>query len=117
MKRIKAILIDSYNKRVLEVEYEAESLDGMYRLLKCTRFTTAGQLPNGDVCFVDDEGLINGTEVFFVPEWYPQPLAGNGLIVGDDGKGESFDVKSTVEEIQAMVDFKGIDDILFEYSK
>ena len=117
MKRIKAILIDSYNQEVKEVEYEAESIDDMYKLLKCTMFTTAGYMPNGDVCLVDDEGLINGTEVFFVPEWYPQPLAGNGLIVGDDGEGESVGVKSTIEEIQAMVDFKGIDDILLEYSK
>jgi hypothetical protein len=68
-------------------------------------FTTAGRLLE-DTLYVDDEGLINGTEEFFFnPDFYPHPLAGNGLIVGTDNTGESVDVKAEVSQVAKNTDF------------
>ena len=89
---MKAILIDARTGRISDVNYDG-SLDQMYKLLDVKLVTTV-RMRNGDILFVDDEGLINGTPVFFRVPDYPEWLAGNGLIVGDDGFGESCDCKS-----------------------
>lgn len=101
---MKAILIDSINKEVKEVEI-SKGIDAMYELLKCNYFTTATYLKKRDAIFVDDEGLLNGTDVFFTYEGAHQPFAGNGLIMGCDSKGESTDCKTDLTEVKSKVKF------------
>ena len=52
---MKAILIDSINKEVKEVEI-GKGIDEMYKFLQCECFTIATYLPKEDAIFVDDEG-------------------------------------------------------------
>lgn len=101
---MKAILIDSINKEVKEVEIQ-KGIEEMYKLLNCEIFTIATYLPKEDAIFVDDEGLLNGTDVFFTYEGAHQPFAGNGLIMGCDDEGESVDCKISFAEVKDKVKF------------
>jgi hypothetical protein len=101
---MKAILIDSINKEVKEVEI-GKGIDEMYKFLQCQCFTIASYLPKEDAIFVDDEGLMNGTDVFFTYEGAHQPFAGNGLIMGCDDEGESVDCKIELTEVKEKVKF------------
>ena len=81
----KGIFIDTKNRDVKEVEYET------YRDIQAlvgSPFCIAMTFENGDVLFVDDEGLINGTEHFFTITGGHQPFAGSGLIVGAEETNE-----------------------------
>lgn len=101
---MKAILIDSINKEVKEVEI-GKGIDKMYEFLNCQCFTIATYLPKEDAIFVDDEGLMNGTDSFFTYEGAHQPFAGNGLIMGCDDMGESEDCKVDLTEVKNKVKF------------
>jgi hypothetical protein len=60
---------------------------------------------NGDILYVDEEGLFKPQTHFFRLAGYDQPLAGNGLIVGSDDEGENADVKLPVADIIPLVTF------------
>ena len=88
----KAVLIDVKNREIKTVEYR--DYKDMQKLIGCSCFTMALVFPNEDVLYVDDGGLLNGTEHFFTFEGAHQPFAGNGLIVGKeilDEEGELID--------------------------
>jgi hypothetical protein len=101
---MKAILIDSVNKEVKEIEI-GKGIEEMYKFLQCECFTIASYLPKNDAIFVDDEGLMNGTDVFFTYDGTHQPFAGNGLIMGSDSKGESVNCKINLAEVKNKVKF------------
>ena len=96
----KAILIDAENKEVKEVEYKDHK--DIQKLLNVSIFTTALVMneikpERGDTLFVDDEGLINGTEHFFAiyVEGQGYVFAGNGLIVGPENYDDEGDYLGT----------------------
>lgn len=101
---MKAILIDSKNREVKQIEI-GKGIDEMYKVLECECFTIATYLPKEDAIFVDDEGLMNGTDMFFTYEGAHQPFAGNGLIMGCDDMGESEDCKVDLTEVKNKVKF------------
>lgn len=98
-KKIKAILIDADNQEVKDVELEPR-LDNIYKQLgnNCDCFTCVN-LHDGDVMYVDDEGLLkdNVLNGFFYGNspWY----AGNGLVIGTNRTGDSADTKLSADDI------------------
>lgn len=103
---MRAILIDPFERTVTEVEF-----NGDWRSIKehigngCDLFWTGPRLPNEDTVYVDDEGLFKSDQEFFQFSDYPEPLAGRGLVLGTDERGDSVEVKSTLEEIRELVTF------------
>ena len=90
---MKAILINPITQTVVNYDFEGDFRD-IQEILGVDLFTCIG-LENGDTLYVDDEGLINGTnEFFFAPSLYPTPLAGKGLILGTDEMGDSCDCET-----------------------
>ena len=90
---MKAILINALEGTVTEIEMK-NSIEEMQRLIGCEVFTTVPlRLPDCDMLFVDDEGLLHnpGAKGWFKIFNYPQPLAGNGLIVGHTADGHARD--------------------------
>ena len=100
---MKSILIDVFNKEIREVDYSGDFQD-IYKLIECSCFTIA-TVDDKNVLYVDDEGLLNNPKHFFKYEGYHQPLAGNCLILGDNGMGESADTTLTVQEVEDKVTF------------
>lgn len=101
---MKAILIDSVNREVKEIEI-GKGIDEMYKFLQCECFTIASYLDKEDAIFVDDEGLMKEQNAFFTFEGAHQPFAGNGLIMGCDDEGESEDCKISFNEVKEKVKF------------
>lgn len=97
MKTIKAIHIDAFNKKIAAVQI-VPNLDTYYKLLRCNLITSGYKFPDGDVLFVDDEGLFKDPKHFFRIPGIDYDFAGNGLIVGTDpdGYGEEADVRMDV---------------------
>ena len=99
----KAILVYPFVPEIKPVN--VEDFHCIQRHIGCDVFTCV-RFPDGKhVAYVDDEGLINGTElaVRFMDDIYPQPLAGRVLILADDGMGGDADCELTGADIQAMI--------------
>lgn len=106
---MRGILIDPWLKQIKEVEC-GEGIEDMYRLMsnplgpKVDVFCIGLSWPNGDVLYVDDEGLLKrGMRLFDPGRRDRQPLAGNGLILGSDNEGNSVDAKMLLTEVQTMI--------------
>jgi len=99
---MKAILIDSVNREVKEVD--VTDYKSYYPLINCECFTVVNFGKDNDSIFVDDEGLLKDPENFFMFRG-SNPLAGNGLILGTDSKGESIAPKITLEQVKEAVKF------------
>jgi hypothetical protein len=100
---MKAIKIDSLLNTITEIEISDDFRD-ISRNIGCDLFCVGHVLANGDTLFVDDEGWIN-TNVTRAFGFAGRILAGNGLVLGCDGGGESVNVKSTLEEVRKLVEF------------
>lgn len=107
---MKAILIDVNNKTITEVEvtsnHEGSQLDSIYKHVGCDMVEVVN-IGENDI-YVDEEGLLKFTPStnFFMWKGYPQPLAGNGLIMGyDESTGNSIGVTLSVDEVKNNVSF------------
>ena len=91
---------------VSEVEVE-NSVDAFNALILSDCYTSGPRLANRDGFLVDDEGLLTLTDEskFFMFDGYPNPLAGNGLLLGCTPSGNTVNVKSTVDSIKKSVKF------------
>ena len=95
---MRAIRIDAVNQKVEVINFEGDYTE-IYKQLDVDCFTCVGL--GEETLYVDDEGLINGTENFFQMEGL-QPLAGNGLILGTDAEGESIGTEMEVPKVRFM---------------
>lgn len=108
---MRAILADATNRTVTEVELGSDWRD-INRHLGSRCFTIACYLPNGDAVFADDEGLLHNPKHFTEIGQYPEPIAGNLLIVGSTPDGDSTHAKSTVKDIDNDVVFMDVATVL-----
>jgi len=76
---MKAIFIDAKNRKVSIHENKGQ-LEDKYLILKVNMVEIGIYYPNGDTLWVDEEGLINGTDYGFQLEG--REFFGNGLIYG-----------------------------------
>lgn len=103
---IKGILIDVHNLEVKEIEFE-DSLERIYRILRCDIITTAPCPYEGHDIVADDEALLKPLQNFFTfnIDNIERSLCGNGLIVSYDEEGNWNDHKLNVDEVRASVHF------------
>jgi hypothetical protein len=102
----KGILINVIEKSITPVLVE-EGIQSIYNAIGCSTFEVVEYNNENDI-YVDEEGLLSLTpeSKFFQIKGYPQPICGNGLILGfDDETGESKDTTLSVMEL--------IDKVLF----
>lgn len=106
------ILIDVKNKEIKEVTL-GDDYREIYKHLECSLFTCVS-IDNKNDVFVDDEGLLCLTpeSKFFKLRTYPEPLAGNGLILGINTRtGNSVNTTLTVDQVKGMVRFLDMSDV------
>jgi hypothetical protein len=99
---MKAYLIDPQAQTIEQVDYSGDYTQ-IYDLINASLFTAATFNEAGDTCFVDDEGLFNGDNEFFIIADYPQPLAGRALVLGCNDEGESIEPSISLEQCRALV--------------
>jgi hypothetical protein len=99
---MKGIKIDAVNQMIFEVE-----VDGLKGLQKEVGgyIEMATSFPNGDVLFVDEEGLLKNPEYFFEIKGAYQPFGGNGIVVGTTNSGDSISAKSFIKDINKVTRF------------
>ena len=79
---MRAIYINTAERTAEVIDFTGDFQD-IQRLLGVDCFTCVGLDNGGDTLYVDDEGLFKENDFFSIDE-YPEPLAGNGLILGTD---------------------------------
>jgi len=102
---MKAILIDTKNKEVREVEHD-DTLKNIYELVGCSTFDVQ-RIDNINSIYVDDEGLFVNPQRYFKyqGDLNSIDLAGNGLVLGVDHEGNSISPTLTLEEVKEAVTF------------
>ena len=100
---MKAYKIDAYTNTITELEM-SEDYREISQNIGCELFCVAKTLPNGDTLFVDDEGWLNPrvTRAF---QFDGRVFAGNGVVLGCNGGGESESVKIKELQIAKLVRF------------
>jgi hypothetical protein len=108
----KAIFINAKDKTVTEVELENKgTLQQMYKLIGCELVAGLALNDHNDL-WIDDEGLLCSPNNFFTIKGFPQPLAGNAIILGVNhltGKDKSATMK--VEEVKSLVTFLDVTEV------
>ena len=112
---MKALLIDSKNRMISQIEI-GEHFTEISKAIGCEVFAAPHIMKNNDTLYCDDEGLLKNPEHFFLLDSYPQPIAGNGLILGCDDEGESVDVSMSLIELSSRITFMDINDA-YNWSK
>jgi len=98
---MKVILIDAKNKEIKEVEFY-NTLQSIYNIMEVTSIEVGFYL-NSNCCYVDEEGMINGTKHSF--RYKDQTFMGNGLIVGTDSEGSDTDCTASIDVIAKLISF------------
>ncbi len=102
---MRAILIDPFEETVTEVEYSGNYKD-IYKLLETEgRPFTVVYLPEDSCLYLDDEGLFQPAQRFFRIPSCPSPLAGRGLILGEDEDGENVATELSLDKVRESVTF------------
>ena len=106
----KAYWVNSMLQKIIEVEIE-----GLADLNKYVGSICIGKTyRNGDVLYVNDDGLLKPNKYFFMVTGQPQPLSGDGIVVGpevelEDDKWYNRDVISSVKQLG--IHFLTIEDV------
>ena len=105
---MRAIFINTEKRTVEEWEYDGD-WKTIAEKIGCRYFTIVTNDPFYTL-YVDDEGLLNEPSVFFKIRGYPQPLAGNGVILGieDAATGETLPLMDSVAASDIASDVKFI---------
>lgn len=105
----RAVLINVDVRDISEV-YINDGIQEMYRAIGCDVFTAVtltrwhGTRYPRETLYVDDNGL-SSNKPFFLIDSYPQPLAGNGLVLSTDEAGESISTELSVDCLRRKVSF------------
>ena len=112
--KMKAILIDSVNKTVTELDLDPDKnmLFQWYHALNVSMVEVAHYITDHDSIIVDEEGLLKPCDHFFLYDGAHQPFAGNGLVVGVDEDGRTVACDISVEAVRSKVQFLSRADIL-----
>lgn len=112
-RNLRAIFIDSEIRIVSEIVMENFTYGDIAKKLRIglRPYTIACVLHNEDSLFVDDEGLLHNPKHFFVFKDFPQPIPGNGLILGTNECGEAVDALSGLDEVKCSTSFLAADEL------
>jgi len=106
---MRAILIDAENRDIREIEYK--TFEELKKIMGIEWAQAVNCLPKRHACYIDEEGLLNNPQHFFIIDGYPQPLAGNGAIVGTNNHGDDTNCKLDLDFIQQRVHFLSLKDV------
>lgn len=105
-EKIRAIKIDVEKREVYEIGIEPGEdaiCEALYQAIDCRTFTSVF-VKREETLWVDDEALeLNPQPDKFIFKGYDTPLAGNGVICGNDDQGRAISSLLEVEEVRERV--------------
>lgn len=100
---MRAIKIEPSTKEITECEIDG-TVESVQKMVQGD-MEPAGEFPNGDVLYVNEEGLYEFSDHFMVPG-ARNTLAGPGLIVGPENQsGKPTAARTSLEEARNLVKF------------
>lgn len=112
-KKIKALFIDVVKQSVTPIEIK-NKFSEYYPLLECQTIE-AIHLENGDVIYIDEEGLLSEQDGYFRLKGYYQVYAGHGLVIGTEiskqDENDDGNCLSTVQDILNLITFLKPDEV------
>jgi len=112
-KKITCIKIDVATQQVYGLRIPS-TLEAIYGALECDIIEIGARAENGDVLFIDEEGLLREPRKdYFRLTGYRTTFCGHGLMVGEeDENGDNRDVTTTIESLRKSVTFHRGNEIL-----
>lgn len=111
-RRITALLIDPFACKVTPVGLDRDDLQTYYAALShdtmpvhLFEVTRPHGLATGDALFFDEEGNFKIAERGFIFHGLHTPIAGKGLIVGSDRRGNSANVETNPFSLSRVVHY------------
>lgn len=101
--KMRMLLIDVKACAVKEIFCEGETLKFLQE--QVGGYVDCVRLGDGMDLWVNDEGMVNGTQEFFMLAGAHQPYAGNGVIASSNEEGETIGTNCSVEAIEAVIHF------------
>ncbi|SHN17091.1 DUF3846 domain-containing protein [Roseibium suaedae] len=100
---VTAFFYDSFSGAIADISLNRETyLEEIKQRIRCSLFDIVRIDDHHDI-FLDDNGLTDGLHTIVYLKGFPNPLAGNLVIVGRDENGEIAEPRMNVEEIAAML--------------
>lgn len=102
-----AFLIDATSATITRVTLpdQGDRLPPIYRLIGCETIT-AVPFDYADTIYVDDEALLKSpAHHLFAAAGYPQPIVGNGLVVGTTSNGADAPPRVSLARLQRRIRF------------
>ncbi|MCK7615009.1 DUF3846 domain-containing protein [Roseibium sediminicola] len=100
---VTAFFYDSFSGAIADISLNKKSyIDEIKRRIKCGLFDVV-RIDDHHEIFLDDNGLTDGLHTIAQLKKFPNPLAGNFVIVGRGETGDIAEPRMTVEEIAALL--------------
>ncbi len=101
---MKCLKINVETQQIEEIEYSGNFRE-IYGIIgnECSTFACPVTLDNEDTIYCDDEGIFKPNIGGWKFADFDYQLVGNAVLMGADDEGESVDVKTSKEELEAMV--------------
>jgi hypothetical protein len=95
-REMKAILINSKERKIELVNHQGGNLEEIYKLIDCTCIAAPVIFDDRDTLYVDDESWLTAPSkdelAGFTMEHWAYAILGNGLIIGADEEGKDVDI-------------------------
>ena len=101
---MRAIVINSRNRTVVEIDL-VPTLDRLQQIVGGLIEPVEQGLDDEHHCYVNEEGLLDNPQHFFMFTDGHQPLAGNGIILASTGDGDEAPCRLPLEWVKERVTF------------
>ena len=101
---MRTIIINAKDRTITETEIDG-SLQSLQRIVGGLIETVYDGLDDYHHCYVNEEGLLNNPQHFFMFRDGHQPLAGNGVILSSTGDGNEAPCTLLLDWVQDRVTF------------
>jgi hypothetical protein len=101
-----AHLIDPKEQKITTVRHEG-GYEGILGYIDSDLMDAIRAYDNGDVIYVDDNGLYKTDQFFFMHKNYPNPIAGKGLLVGTGSEGDDEEPITKPKQLKEDVKWIG----------
>ncbi len=104
---MRAIIINAQDRTITETDTDAR-LETLQRIVGGMIEAVTYGLDDNHHCYVNEEGLLEHPQHFFMFEGGHQPLAGNGVILAETDDGDEAPCTLSLDWAKARVKFMDV---------
>jgi Domain of unknown function (DUF3846) len=104
---MRAIIINAQDRSITEAEIDG-SLKSLQQIVGGMIEPVTQGLDDNHHCYVNEEGLLDHPQHFFMFEAGHQPLAGNGVILAETDDGDEAPCTLSLDRVKERVQFMDV---------